>query len=761
MLRRRPSNLEIDDIQASVPGPFLHKKSSCVGHRYRGVSVQHIATTLMAEVKVAGLTRDATIYEIEPLVILPKGAHVLCPRDGLSGSAYVDAIHGISNAGVASLMLSYTWGNTIGDVADGLLEHCRNNDLDPRTTYAWVCCLCINQHRVRAAIERGEVVSFDEFRQEFADRVEGIGEVVALMTPWRRPSYVSRVWCNFEMFTAISLGHDICRVSITMPSRETDDLRLSLLEGSSFDDMWKALGTLRIQEAKASVQEDKKRIFQMIREGPGFHGLNSTVSRHLQACFVRCCETFLEQCVEGGDVTDEEAAKLYCRVGRLLLRVRRSDMLDRADAAFGRSREIRSRIGALNTVEGTMLLRDIGTAQALRGDLTSALEIYAEARGMLEGLGALGTPHGAKLLSSIGMTKRARGDLFGALEVYKQAKRIHCRNRTLETPDGAGLLTGIGIVLFERKDIRGALKALRSAREIRDATGTLATPDGAALLSVLGNVMRLNRDRRGALDSFKKAQELYEQLGSLETPGGALLLRYLGVTRLEMGELDGALEAFTNAKGILQSTQTLDSAIAAKLLCDFGLVYLALGCVEKAFEFCVEAQKLHARLGVLGTEATKRLAELARRPEIVQRALTQWQETRRVWEPEGCDMARVSTDGYSDMARVSTSRHSEPPMEQQSVLQVNSIPRTPLQSKRSSLKANMMRALPWMAIAKMHLRKRRQSAPAVESSLWIAAASAAAQMAQLQDLTPGIGLLHSYSADFTRPAVAVHCSEGQ
>ncbi|OLP83793.1 hypothetical protein AK812_SmicGene35409 [Symbiodinium microadriaticum] len=71
------------DSEEKVPVLDLEEDSE----RSRGkwnwaVSVHHIDTTLQEEMFVAGLSRDAKVYEIEPDVIRKKGIDVVCPRDG-------------------------------------------------------------------------------------------------------------------------------------------------------------------------------------------------------------------------------------------------------------------------------------------------------------------------------------------------------------------------------------------------------------------------------------------------------------------------------------------------------------------------------------------------------------------------------------------------------------------------------------------------------------------------------------------------------
>ena len=97
------------------------------------------------------LQRSYSVYDIEPTVIREKGRNVVCPRDGKLGAAYVDCVGVAQGAGMATHMLSYTWGYSVEtDIVDGLKEFCKNSEphLDPSGTHFWICCFCINQHRV-------------------------------------------------------------------------------------------------------------------------------------------------------------------------------------------------------------------------------------------------------------------------------------------------------------------------------------------------------------------------------------------------------------------------------------------------------------------------------------------------------------------------------------------------------------------------------------------------------------------------------------
>jgi hypothetical protein len=170
-----------------------------------GISVHCLEHCLMKEVQSMGFSPSSKIYEIENLneethgVIRTKGAKVICPFDGTIGSAYVDALGGIEDyVGPATIMLSYSWSYGVGDIVQTLSDYCEDHDLDPKRTYVWICCLCINQHRVAESKKNAATadgVSFEEFQNIFHDRVTKIRHILAMMSPWSSPLYLVSSCC--------------------------------------------------------------------------------------------------------------------------------------------------------------------------------------------------------------------------------------------------------------------------------------------------------------------------------------------------------------------------------------------------------------------------------------------------------------------------------------------------------------------------------------------------------------------------------------
>ena len=162
-----------------------------------GVSVYWICTGLLAEIKDAGFDPTTSrIHDIETLqpkktsALRRKGKKIISPMDGRLGSSYVHSLletsgSGKSNdadcVGHANYLLSYSWNYTFGDIVSTLKEYCTTHSLNPKRTYIWMDCLCINQHRVVESKVNGEsgLMNFD---QTFPKQLSQIGHLLAMMT---------------------------------------------------------------------------------------------------------------------------------------------------------------------------------------------------------------------------------------------------------------------------------------------------------------------------------------------------------------------------------------------------------------------------------------------------------------------------------------------------------------------------------------------------------------------------------------------------
>jgi tetratricopeptide (TPR) repeat protein len=217
--------------------------------------------------------------------------------------------------------VSLNYRYTIGDIIDSLEGFCKDNQLEPSRTYIWICCLCINQHRVveelgpedrdndgvleseatkspPAAAATTTTTTSIVFEGEFRHRVLSIGQVLCLISPWQDPSYFHRLWCLFEAYTAIT---NKCTVTVIMPSREEHNFfqdvfgyrdpnccarhqekEIRRLGQDLVEQFYQVLAATRAENASASFASDRKLILDLIQDHSGFSNFNQSINQYFR-----------------------------------------------------------------------------------------------------------------------------------------------------------------------------------------------------------------------------------------------------------------------------------------------------------------------------------------------------------------------------------------------------------------------------------------------------------------------------------------------
>lgn len=158
----------------SNPGDPEQSESVRAVSEARGLSVYYLRHVLPKEVEKAGEIYGHTCtsgggafcgkaamdcasgcgpptpHDINKPVLQERSKGLKCPRDGEVGCAFVDYVaqETPEHVGKATRMLSYTWGYSIEQIGTALEAYCKEEGLDPKTVYVWICFACINQHRV-------------------------------------------------------------------------------------------------------------------------------------------------------------------------------------------------------------------------------------------------------------------------------------------------------------------------------------------------------------------------------------------------------------------------------------------------------------------------------------------------------------------------------------------------------------------------------------------------------------------------------------
>jgi len=292
-----------------------------------GVSVKYLSTTFMDEVRSAGCDESSTVKDLEECVIKQKGANKISPMDDRMGASYVHSLISDEKDDVnkATLMLSYTWSYTIGDIISTLTDHCTSHKLDQTEIYVWICSLCLNQNRV----SEKKKITPEEFEKEFYDKVEKIGCVLAIMSPWEAPTYVSRVWCIFELYSANKDSNN-CEFMTAMPKREKEDFIKGVWKGGQVTKLFQVLTDIDVRKANASEPLDRDYIMNLIDKGPGYDDFNLTVSRYMRKWAIDVVLQEVDTYKGDSDLKNDELTKarygdFLNKVGNLFQEIREFD----------------------------------------------------------------------------------------------------------------------------------------------------------------------------------------------------------------------------------------------------------------------------------------------------------------------------------------------------------------------------------------------------------------------------------------------------
>ena len=481
-----------------------------------GVSVYHLNNQFIHEVKGAGFDVNAvTAMQLEPDLsskdmgfIRKKGEHVTCPRDGKIGAAFVDCLVGQDNVGPANIMLSQTWGDSLKDIIEALYQKCAEENIDPKRAYVWMCCLCNNQHRVHQKRVAGKHVPFEEFHEIFKSNVLGIGEVWSYMSSWRDPFYLTRLWCIFEIYIANT--HEGVTSKIIMPTKEKKDMIASIRQ----DDLNLLLGVLsktKIEDASASVAQDKKDILMLIQESIGYEGLNERVN-------VALIESVYDSMGEYQD-----ALTLYMKA------------LTIVEVAFGKDHSFTA-----------ITFKKIASLHKRMENYQEALVMYKRALAILKRAFGKDHPSTSQTYNDLASVCYRMGEYQDALYVYMEVLSIRIAALGKDHPLTAEIYNNIASIYFRMGKYQEALDLHMTALAIQELVHGRNYPDTATTYHNIGLVHYNLGEYKEALDMLKKALGIREKALDRDHADTANTHYWMEFVSLQIGssENDDSFEDF-------------------------------------------------------------------------------------------------------------------------------------------------------------------------------------------------------------------------
>lgn len=562
------------------------------GHPLRGLSVNFLSGQWI-ELMGANKDPELRVFEVEPL--LRELSQGTCPRDGREGCAYVDAAPD-PHAGRARHMLSYSWGYKLMDIASALTSYCMSTSQSPQEVRVWICCCCINQHRVKESVTKGDVVPFHRFREEFAQRVYNVDHILALMSPWYSPQYIERVWCIFEFYTANSLGKEVV---VLMPPHEQDGWRTALASGGQ-QRVFKTLSNIRVQNAKASVMADRESILKLIDPDTSDHqtsravsALNSVVRAKLKEWFVETAAGYLESQIKE---RESHPTQVHNAIGRLLIQ---------ACSDYPRAQKIleaglkQEEAPSVHRANALMLM---GWVSRFQGRLAQAHHLCRQSKDMFQACGGTDTKQYATLLKNIGTTYMKGGHVDLAMQSYIESKAAFESADACESELYACLLKSIGAAHGmqnnRKEDQDQALHYYELSRCVYERLGVFSGPDYADLLTNLGAARGFLGDSEAEMKLYWDAMDAYELAGVTHGPFYAALLMNIGVAYGSRDKLEEELKYYLLAMTCLEKSGAAQGPNYAKLLMNMGSAYGLKADRSKQLKLFKEARNAYEAAGV-------------------------------------------------------------------------------------------------------------------------------------------------------------------
>lgn len=476
-----------------------------------GISVAYLSNQFMAEVRNAGFDETSQIYNIENIsdfdehgVIRRKGVDVQCPIDKKIGAAYVHSITNMADVGKADIILSYTWGYTIGDIVDTLIEYCKDSKLDPKNTFIWICCLCINQHRVIERRKCGEVVPFTAFRLVFDRRMKSIGHILAMMAPWQAPVYFTRVCCLLEILMA---NENDCNITLGMPSRERNKF-MSVMRGNEAvelgNELFTAISSIDITMAKASEESDFKNILNLIEKKFGYDDFNVKVSGVVRKSVL--------------DLIESEIVRAKLK------------MEDNSSKA-----------------QQCILLNNVGALFRHIGEYDRCLTIGQEALRMNDLIYGRENKHTARSLEVIGGALYFNHDKEEAMKFHHEVLAIRKNVLGPDHEDTAASIEWIAYILNDDGEKEEAMKMHKEALAVREKVFGCEHEKTAASLNFIATLLKDKGEKDEALKLYKKVLQIREKLLGREHTNTVETILSIANTLYEKGNLEEALKTFKEA----------------------------------------------------------------------------------------------------------------------------------------------------------------------------------------------------------------------
>jgi len=241
---------------------------------------------------------NPNFIQLAPLVAYGQhapGYNKTCPRDGKMSCSIVDGVRNQRCSSKATMFLSWVWTYGLSIPLEALRSWAACHPGIAGTTAVWWCFFCNNQFRI---LQDQQKIATVDLADAFGKNLEAVGRMWMLFNKLDDPTYLSRIWCIFEVFVAVD--KDI-PCEILMPPH-TEEIRQSSQSITTISELFK-ICHVNAEGAQATMPEDEAGIKALIREKSTFAQVNGKVEEKLHAVVLQLLRETPDPDLENGETS--------------------------------------------------------------------------------------------------------------------------------------------------------------------------------------------------------------------------------------------------------------------------------------------------------------------------------------------------------------------------------------------------------------------------------------------------------------------------
>ena len=233
-----------------------------------GVCLDYLLNDFVLEARQVTSIQDPNFYTIAVELASGengKGKGIQCPRDQQEDCSIVDALDLQKMADRATHFLSWCWAYKLSTYAESwqlwLWEN-RKHGAGSGNVFVWQCLFCNNQYR----IEENTNAINDSLGAIFRTRLLNIRKMVVLLDQFKEPVYLTRVWCVYEMYTALTSSE--VSIDFMLPPQQASAIQ-TMIRDHGTKEIEQSFERVNSESATAARQEDADKVKCEIRQSTG------------------------------------------------------------------------------------------------------------------------------------------------------------------------------------------------------------------------------------------------------------------------------------------------------------------------------------------------------------------------------------------------------------------------------------------------------------------------------------------------------------